>query len=67
MFKKLLDELLNATTEEEINDILYRNGGKDRKRDGADIAYQHDNLTWADHQRLFRLAGTKSIAIKKGE
>lgn len=66
MFKKLLDELLSATTEEQINEILYRNGGNDRKRDGVDIAYQHDRLTWEDHERLFILAGRLSKAIEKG-
>ena len=67
MFKKLLDELLSATTEEEIASILYRNGGTDRKRDGVDIAYQHERLTWEDHERLFILAGRLSAAIEKGE
>lgn len=66
MFKKLLDELLSATTEEQINEILFRNGGTDRKRDGVDIAYQHDRLTWEDHERLFILAGRLSKAIEKG-
>ena len=66
MFKKLLDELLSATTEEQINEILYRNGENDRKRDGVDIAYQHDRLTWEDHERLFILAGRLSKAIEKG-
>ena len=50
MFKKLLDELLNAQTEEEINDILYR-------KDGVDLSYQHEKLSWQDHERLFKLAG----------
>lgn len=63
MFKKLFDELLAATTEEEINDILYRNGGSDRRDDGVDLAFQHANLTWIDHERLFTLAGRLSAGM----
>lgn len=51
MFKKLFDELLAATTPEEINDILYR------FPDGVDVAYQNEKLGWKDHERLFQLAG----------
>lgn len=64
MFKKLFDELLAAATEEEINDILYRNGGKDRKADGVDLAFQHETLTWADHERLFNLADRLTASLK---
>ena len=64
MFKKLLDEILAATTAEEITRILYRNGGSNRKADGVDIAYQHETLTWADHERLFTLADRLIAAIK---
>lgn len=63
MFKKLLDELLAAATKEEINDILYRNGGSNRKADGVDLAFQHETLTWADHERLFTLAGRLSAGM----
>lgn len=64
MFKKLFDELLAATTEEEIVRILYRNGGKDRKADGVDLAFQHETLTWTDHERLFNLADRLIAAMK---
>ena len=63
MFKKLFDEILAAGTKDEINDILYRNGGTDRKRDGVDLAYQHETLTWADHERLFQMAARISLGI----
>ena len=49
MFKKLLDELLTAQTEEEITHILY-------KQDGVDLSFQREQITWEDHQRLFKLA-----------
>lgn len=58
MFKKLLDELLAATTEEEINNILYR-------KDGVDLSYQHEKLNWQDHQRLFKLATRLSNGLNK--
>jgi len=55
MFKKLLDELLEAKTEAEITNILYRT--KSDKEDwGVDLAYQHEKLNWNDHERLFKLA-----------
>lgn len=49
MFKKLLDELLDAQTSEEINSVLYRN-------DGVDMSFQREKISWQDHQRLFKLA-----------
>lgn len=57
MFKKLLDELLEAATQDEITAILYRNGKTDSKGDGVDLAFQHEKLSWQDHERLFKLAG----------
>lgn len=56
MFKKLLDELLAATTQEAITDILYR-------KDGVDLSYQREKLSWDDHERLFKLAGRLSESI----
>ena len=50
MFKKLLDELLEARTQDEINAILYR-------ADGVDRLYQMEKISWQDHERLFKLAG----------
>ena len=56
MFKKLLDELLAATTQEAITDILYR-------QDGVDLSYQREKLSWDDHERLFKLAERLSESI----
>lgn len=67
MFKKLFDELLAAGTPDEINTILYRNGGSDRKQDGVDLAYQHEKITWADHERLFQMAARLSLGIEYAE
>lgn len=57
MFKKFVDELLNAETEEQITDILYR-------ADGVDLSFQRENITWQDHERLFKLAGSLSMLIR---
>ena len=55
MFKKLMDELLEAKTETEITHILYR--VKSDKEDwGVDLAFQHEKLNWNDHEWLFKLA-----------
>ena len=55
MFKKLLDELLAAQTEEQINHILYR-AKSETENWGVDLAFQHDKISWQDHERLFALA-----------
>lgn len=60
VFNKLLDELLAARTEEEVNSILYR-------MDGVDLSFQHEKLNWNDHQRLFKLAGIVCKAIEQGD
>lgn len=49
MFKKLLDELLDAKTVEEVTLILYR-------EDGVDRQFQREKLSWNDHERLFKVA-----------
>ncbi len=49
MFKKILDEMIAAETDEQILDILYR-------IDGVDMSYQDNKLTWNDFERLFKLA-----------
>lgn len=49
MFKKLLDRMLKAETNEEIESVLYA-------ADGVDMMYQKEKITWADHERLFKLA-----------
>ena len=55
MFKKLLDELMNATTADEVSHILYRNKS-DLEDYGVDMAYQREKISWQDHERLFKLA-----------
>lgn len=57
MFKKLLDELLKAQTEDEITSILYR-------EDGVDLSFQHEKLSWQDHERLFKLAD-RLLAVER--
>lgn len=48
MFKKLLKELIEAKTVEEVNEIFYR-------LDGVDMSYQHGLLTWKDYEILEKL------------
>ena len=57
MFKKLFDEMMRASTEKEINDILYR-------KDGVDMAYQREKLSWDDHERLFNLADRLARSLR---
>ena len=60
MFKKLLDELLEAKTQEEVTHILYRS--KSETEDwGVDLAFQHEKISWHDHKRLFKLANRLAI------
>ena len=63
MFKKLFDELLAAQTDEEITRVLYRT--KSATEDwGVDLAFQHEKITWQDHERLFTLADRLIAATK---
>ena len=48
MFKKFLQEIIDANSEEELIDIFYR-------KDGIDIMYQKEKLSWKDHQMLLAL------------
>lgn len=48
MFKKFLKEIIEASTEEELLDIFYR-------EDGIDMMYQREKLSWKDHQMLLAL------------
>lgn len=48
MFKKLLQQLIDATTEEEILNVFY-------KVDGIDMMYQKEKITWKEHQMLLAL------------
>ncbi len=48
MFKKFLKEIIEANTEEELMDIFNR-------KDGIDIMYQKEKLSWKDHEMLLAL------------
>lgn len=48
MFKKFVQEIIDAQSEEELMDIFYR-------KDGIDIMYQKEKLSWKDHQMLLAL------------
>lgn len=48
MFKKLLKELIDAKTIEEVNEIFYRS-------DGVDLSYQNELLTWKEYELLEKL------------
>ena len=53
MFKKFLQEIIDAQSEEELMDIFYR-------EDGIDIMYQKEKLSWKDHQMLLALINKMS-------
>lgn len=48
MFKKFVQELVNAKTKEEVERIFYRS-------DGIDMMYQKEKLSWKDQQTLLEL------------
>lgn len=48
MFKKFVQELVNAKTKEEVERIFYRS-------DGIDMMYQKEKLSWKDQQLLLDL------------
>ena len=48
MFKKFLQEIIDANSEEELMDIFYR-------EDGIDMMYQKEKLNWKEHQMLLAL------------
>ena len=48
MFKKFVQEIIDAQSEEELMDIFYR-------KDGIDMMYQKEKLSWKDHQMLLAL------------
>lgn len=54
MFKKFLQEIIDAGSEEELMDIFYR-------QDGIDMMYQKDKLSWKDHQMLLALINKLSL------
>lgn len=48
MFKKFLQEIIDANSEEELLNIFYR-------ADGIDVAFQKEKISWKDHQMLLAL------------
>lgn len=48
MFKKFVQEIIDAQSEEELMDIFYR-------KDGIDMMYQKEKLNWKEHQMLLAL------------
>lgn len=55
MFKKFIERLIAAETEEQVNHILYD------FETGVDMAYQRDKITYKEHELLFELAGRISV------
>ena len=55
MFKKFVIRIANATSYDELMDILYG-------ENGVDMAYQHEKLNWKDHEILFQLAAVHKMA-----
>ena len=53
MFKKFVQELVNAKTKEEVERIFYRS-------DGIDMMYQKEKLSWKDQQLLLDLVNKLS-------
>lgn len=56
-FFSLLNEIIEATTEDELTKICYR-------PDGVDMSYQRDELTWEQLETLFNLVGKLEGAYK---
>lgn len=49
MFKKFIERIIAAENREDaINNVFYGS-------DGIDMAYQHDKITWKEHQMLLAL------------
>lgn len=53
-FREFMDALLEADTEEKITEILYG-------ANGVDLSYQRDEISYEDHERLFKLADRLSV------
>lgn len=45
MFKKFLQEIINAKSNDEMTAIFYR-------EDGIDRMYQREKITWKEHEML---------------
>lgn len=56
-FEGFVNEMLLATSEEELTNICYR-------RDGVDQSYQHEELTYQQQETLFKLASELTRALK---
>ena len=50
MFKKFVRMLLEASTEQEVNNVLYGENGVSK-------SFEKDKIKWDEHEMLFRLAG----------
>lgn len=49
MFKKFIKKIIEAENQEDaIQNVFYG-------ADGIDMAFQHDKITWAEHQMLLAL------------
>lgn len=49
MFKKFIQQIIEAENKEDaIKNVFYG-------PDGIDMAYQHDKITWKEHQMLLKL------------
>lgn len=49
MFKKFIQKIIEAENKEDaINNVFYG-------ADGIDVAYQHEKITWKEHQMLLAL------------
>lgn len=57
MFKKFLQAIIDAKTDEELEQIF--NGA-----DGIDMAFQKEKISWKDHQML--LALINKLTASKG-
>lgn len=60
MFKKFLQEIIDANSEEELMDIFYR-------KDGIDMMYQKGKLSWKDHQMLLSLINKMNMKQEERE
>lgn len=45
MFKKFLQEIIEAESSEELNKIFYR-------ADGVDMSFQREKISWKEHEML---------------
>lgn len=48
MFKKFVQRIIDAKTKDELFEVFYG-------LDGIDLAYQHEKISWNDHQMLLAL------------